>query len=82
MCRCPIFESEEQRETGGVWKRKDCGAVKEGIGSIYESSWNCAQGQKQDEVSMQGYTEEKIQRKKGTKLNLVFVWRERALRRN
>jgi hypothetical protein len=44
MCRCPTFESEEQGETGKVRKRKDCGVVKEGIGSIHESSWSCDRG--------------------------------------
>jgi len=77
MCRCQIFESEEQRETRKVQKRKDCGAVKEGIGSIHESSWSCDQGRQRDEVSMQGYTEGKR-----NEVKFGFVWRERALRRN
>jgi hypothetical protein len=69
MCRRPIFESEEQRETGKVWKRKECGAVKEGIGSIHESSWSCDQGRQQDGVSMQGYS---IERKKRNEVEFDF----------
>lgn len=49
---CPIFESEEPREKEWYGKGKDCGVVKEGIGSIYESSWSYDQRRQQDEMSI------------------------------